>query len=63
MATTPASSAPPALAADRARTRSPWLRALQTFGLFAYYLAILIVLLWIYGRGNAPAAPFIYQGF
>ena len=38
-------------------------RALRTFGFFVYYLAIIILLLWIYGRGDTPTAPFVYQGF
>jgi hypothetical protein len=58
-----ADPASPAAAPDRARMPSPRVQALRTFGLFVYYLAILIVLLWIYGRGDAPTAPFIYQGF
>lgn len=31
--------------------------------LFLYYLAILIALLLIYGRGDFETAPFVYQGF
>jgi hypothetical protein len=38
-------------------------RALRTCGFFVYYLAIIIALLWIYGRGDTPTAPFVYQGF
>ena len=38
-------------------------RALRTFAYFVYYLAIIILLLWIYGRGDTPTAPFVYQGF
>ncbi len=38
-------------------------RFLRTFGYFFYYLAVLILLLWIYGRGDTPTAPFVYQGF
>ena len=35
----------------------------RTLGLFVYYLAILVALLLIYGRGDFVTAPFIYQGF
>jgi hypothetical protein len=38
-------------------------RGLRVFGFFLYYLAIIILLLWIYGRGDTPTAPFVYQGF
>ncbi len=37
--------------------------ALRTLACFIYYLAIIIMLLWIYGRGDTPTAPFVYQGF
>ena len=30
---------------------------------FLYYLAIILALLWIYGRGDFVTAPFVYQGF
>ena len=30
---------------------------------FFYYLAIIVALLWIYGRGDFVTAPFVYQGF
>lgn len=36
---------------------------LRTIGLFVYYLSVIILLLWIYGRGDTPTAPFVYQGF
>lgn len=36
----------------------PW-----RLGLFLYYLAILLALLLIYGRGDFAAPKFIYQGF
>jgi hypothetical protein len=36
---------------------------LRTCGLFLYYFSIIILLLWIYGRGDTPTAPFVYQGF
>jgi hypothetical protein len=38
-------------------------RVLRTFAFFVYYFAIIILLLWIYGRGDTPTAPFVYQGF
>jgi hypothetical protein len=57
--TTSASSTAPA----NVRLPSGWRQGLPTFGLFLYYFAIIIALLWIYGRGDAPTAPFIYQGF
>ena len=31
--------------------------------LYLYYLAILVALLLIYGRGDFTVAPFVYQGF
>ena len=31
--------------------------------LILYYLAILIILLLMYGRGDFNAPPFVYQGF
>ena len=31
--------------------------------LFFYYLAIILALMLIYGRGDFTTAPFIYQGF
>ncbi len=37
--------------------------ALHVLGLCLYYAAILVLLLWIYGRGDTPTAPFVYQGF
>ena len=30
---------------------------------FFYYLATIVALLWIYGRGDFVTAPFVYQGF
>ncbi len=30
---------------------------------FLYYLAIIVALLLIYGRGDFVTAPFVYQGF
>ena len=37
-----------------------WKRSLV---LFFYYLAIIISLMLIYGRGDLTTPPFIYQGF
>ena len=31
--------------------------------LFCFYLAVIIALMLIYGRGDFTTAPFIYQGF
>ena len=31
--------------------------------LFLYYLAVIVALMIIYGRGDFTTAPFIYQGF
>ena len=30
---------------------------------FLYYLAIIVALVLIYGRGDFVTAPFVYQGF
>ena len=30
---------------------------------FLYYLAIIVTLLLLYGRGDFVTAPFVYQGF
>lgn len=35
----------------------------RTVALFLYYLAILLTLLLIYGRGDFAPTKFIYQGF
>lgn len=37
-----------------------WPRAVL---LYLYYLAIIVALLLIYGRGDFTTAPFVYQGF
>lgn len=38
----------------------PWVR----LGIcFLYYLAIVVMLLLLYGRGDFVTAPFVYQGF
>ena len=39
---------------------NPWVRGLS---LTLYYLAILIGLILLYGRGNFSTPAFIYQGF
>lgn len=31
--------------------------------LYLYYLAVILALLLIYGRGDFTTAPFVYQGF
>ncbi len=38
----------------------PWVKSLL---LTLYYLAILIGLLLLYGRGDFSTPPFVYQGF
>ncbi len=38
----------------------PWFKSLL---LTLYYLAILIGLLLLYGRGDFSTPPFVYQGF
>ena len=35
----------------------------RSVALFFYYLAVIIALMLIYGRGDFTTAPFIYQGF
>jgi hypothetical protein len=51
-------------ASKRTPTRIPKLvPALRTFGFFLYYLVVIILILWVYGRGDTPTAPFVYQGF
>ena len=37
-----------------------WVRSVA---LYLYYLAVIITLLLIYGRGDFTTAPFVYQGF
>jgi hypothetical protein len=39
---------------------NPWLRLVL---LTLYYLAILVGLVLMYGRGDFSTPPFIYQGF
>ncbi len=36
---------------------------LRVILLFLYYLAIILGLVLLYGRGNFSTPPFIYQGF
>jgi hypothetical protein len=31
--------------------------------LVLYYLAVIVGLIWMYGRGDFSTPPFIYQGF
>jgi hypothetical protein len=38
----------------------PWVR---TVALTLYYLAILLGLILLYGKGDFSSPPFIYQGF
>jgi hypothetical protein len=37
-----------------------WVRGIA---LAVYYLAILAGLIWLYGKGDFSAPPFVYQGF
>lgn len=40
--------------------RNPWIRgAVLAF----YYLAILIILIWMYGKGDFSTPGFVYQEF
>ncbi len=39
---------------------NPWIRG---FLLILYYLAILLGLILMYGKGDFSTHPFIYQGF
>ncbi len=41
-------------------SRSPWGRALL---LFAYYVAIIVGLVLLYGKGQPASTNFVYQGF
>jgi hypothetical protein len=43
-----------------AACRSPWGRIVL---LSAYYFAIIVVLILLYGKGNLTPTNFIYQGF
>jgi D-Ala-teichoic acid biosynthesis protein len=36
---------------------------IRIIGLTLYYLAIILALIVMYGRGNFTTPPFIYQGF
>jgi hypothetical protein len=36
---------------------------LRIFALTVYYLAIILALIIMYGRGDFSTPPFIYQGF
>ncbi len=53
-------SLPSVLATLRHIAAIPWVRLTV---LVVYYLAILIILLIMYGRGDFSTPPFIYQGF
>ena len=39
---------------------NPWLK---TLALTLGYLAILLALVWLYGKGDFSTPPFVYQGF
>ncbi len=45
---------------NRVATASPWVR---TLAFVLYYLAILLGLIILYGKGDFSTPPFIYQGF
>lgn len=38
-------------------------QTIRILGLTLYYLAIIIALIIMYGRGDFSTPPFIYQGF
>ncbi len=37
--------------------------SVRQFGLLLYYLAIILVLIFMYGRGDFSTPPFVYQEF
>ncbi len=39
---------------------NPWIKFTA---LSIYYLAILLTLIFLYGKGNFTTPPFVYQGF
>ena len=43
--------------------RLPGGRRVHATACFLYYLAIVVALLLLYGRGDFVTAPFVYQGF
>jgi hypothetical protein len=51
---------PHSLAALSRLVGNPWLRGVA---LVLYYLAILLALIVMYGKGDFSTPPFIYQGF
>jgi hypothetical protein len=50
----------PTLQHVRVLVSAPWVR---TVALTLYYLAILLGLVLLYGKGDFSNPPFIYQGF
>jgi hypothetical protein len=50
----------PTLQQVRVLVSAPWVR---TVALTLYYLAILLGLVLLYGKGDFSSPPFIYQGF
>ena len=59
----PASKAKPAARSLESFVRLPGGTGLRATVCFFYYLAIIVALLLIYGRGDFVTAPFVYQGF
>ena len=59
----PASKAKPVARSLESFLRLPGGTTLRTVVCFFYYLAIIVALLLIYGRGDFVTAPFVYQGF
>ena len=53
----------PAVRTPESLLRLPGGPRTRTVLCFLYYLAIILALLWIYGRGDFVTAPFVYQGF
>ena len=59
----PASTARPTVRSLESFIRLPGANTLRAVICFFYYLAIIVALLLIYGRGDFVTAPFVYQGF
>ncbi len=59
----PASKAKPAVRSLESFFHLPGGTRVRALVYFFYYLAIIVALLLIYGRGDFVTAPFVYQGF
>ena len=59
----PASKPRPAVRSLESFVRLPGGATARAMVCFFYYLAIIVALLLIYGRGDFVTAPFVYQGF